>query len=245
MDSAKNVTATFNTPPKLTIVKIGTGIGTVTATTGINCGNDCEELYAANTVVDLSANPSSGSSFRGWIAATRSGKGPCSVTMAQAKTVVAAFDLPSTCVANGEMKLDNTQCCPGTLECEDRTCRSQCTSCGVQGSTANGGVVCCSGLTKCSDNVCRATCAQRCTQEGARAASGSSCCPNLTRCANGTCQRSCVVQTYQLTVGRLGPGSGTITGNSINCGSVCATSLPSGTVVSLSASAAAGSTVGR
>ena len=246
-DSEKIVTATFRPPQtNLTINKDGMGTGTVSGT-GISCGTDCSESYDRYTMVELSANPSPGSSFEGWTPRDICpGKGSCLVWMDKAYNVRATFNLTSTCVANGAIKSSSTPCCPGTLECPDSTCRSQCPSCGGQGSTPNRGVGCCYGLTKCSDNICRKTCTPLCTGEGARPPSGSSCCQNLTLCTNGTCQRSCAVQTsYQLTVGRQGQGSGTITGNGIKCGSVCTTSLPSGTVVTLSASAAAGSTFGR
>ena len=45
-----------------------------------------------------------------------------------------------------------------------------------------------------------------------------------------------------LTVSRAGTGSGTVSGNGIDCGSTCTSALPAGTAVSLSAFAAGGST---
>ena len=61
MDAAKNVTATFtaDTPGQftLTVVKDGTGSGSVTSTpAGIDCGASCSAPYAEGTVVTLSAH---------------------------------------------------------------------------------------------------------------------------------------------------------------------------------------------
>jgi len=49
---------------------------------------------------------------------------------------------------------------------------------------------------------------------------------------------------YSLTVTKTGSGSGTVTGNGIDCGSSCSIQLPAGTVFSLNATPAAGSTLG-
>ena len=96
MNTAKNVTATFNTggvgPFTLTVSKTGSGAGTVTSSpTGINCGTDCTEAYANNTVVTLTASPTAGSTFAGWSGAC-TGTGTCAVTMNAAKTATATFN---------------------------------------------------------------------------------------------------------------------------------------------------------
>ncbi|MBL0268188.1 MAG: choice-of-anchor D domain-containing protein [Chitinophagaceae bacterium] len=79
--------------PILTVVKAGTGGGTVTSSSaGINCGADCSEEYAYNTVITLNAAPSSDSMFDGWSGAC-SGTGSCVVTMIDAKSVTATFAL--------------------------------------------------------------------------------------------------------------------------------------------------------
>ena len=79
--------ATFN----LTVTTDGPGAGTVTsAPAGINCGTDCSESYAENTVVSLTASPAAGSSFAGWSGAC-SGTDSCSVTMDAANSVTATF----------------------------------------------------------------------------------------------------------------------------------------------------------
>lgn len=86
--------AAFALDYTLVVQKQGTGAGTVTSTpAGINCGADCNETYAANTVVSLTASPSAGSTFAGWGGACN-GTGACSVTLDTAKSVTATFNLP-------------------------------------------------------------------------------------------------------------------------------------------------------
>src|SRR5450755_1373945 len=75
----------------LTINKTGTGTGTVTADTGaINCGGTCSDIYPG-TVVTLTATPSVGSTFLGWIGFGCLGTGTCVVTVDQAETITADF----------------------------------------------------------------------------------------------------------------------------------------------------------
>lgn len=58
-----NLSASFT----LTVTKSGTGTGTVTSNpSGINCGSDCTEKYAFNTLVILTAIPDNDSTFTGW-----------------------------------------------------------------------------------------------------------------------------------------------------------------------------------
>jgi uncharacterized repeat protein (TIGR02543 family) len=49
------------------------------------------------------------------------------------------------------------------------------------------------------------------------------------------------LKQYQLTVGKAGNGSGTVTGNGVNCGATCNVALDSGAAVSLTATPASGS----
>ncbi len=78
----------------LTVSKDGTGSGTVTsAPSGINCGGDCTEDYAADTEVTLTASATAGSEFIGWSGGGCSGTGVCVVTMSAAQSVTATFDL--------------------------------------------------------------------------------------------------------------------------------------------------------
>ena len=79
-------------PFQVTVNKAGTGSGTVTSSpAGINCGNDCTELYLVGTMVTLTAAPSASSTFTGWSGEGCSGTGTCVLTMDAAKTVTATF----------------------------------------------------------------------------------------------------------------------------------------------------------
>lgn len=64
--------------------------GTVAAS-GIDCGSDCTEVYAAGTALTLTATPASGYSFAGWGGACGGGATSCGVTMSAARAVDAYF----------------------------------------------------------------------------------------------------------------------------------------------------------
>jgi hypothetical protein len=77
----------------LSVTKAGTGSGTVTSSPiGINCGLTCSYDFAANSVVTLTATPTSPSTFGGWSGASCSGTGTCIVTMSSAQSVTATFN---------------------------------------------------------------------------------------------------------------------------------------------------------
>lgn len=83
----------------LTVIKTGTGTGTVTsvspATPVINCGtgSGCTGNYADNTAVVLHASPDSGSTFAGWSGACTNLTGDCSLNMGTTdKNVEAVFN---------------------------------------------------------------------------------------------------------------------------------------------------------
>lgn len=102
MDQARAVTANFTLKTfQLTVNKQGAGGGTVTsAPLGINCGAACNGTFNYNTVVTLTAAPAANSTFAGWSGAGCSGVGTCVVTVDQAKSVNATFDLILLTVAH-------------------------------------------------------------------------------------------------------------------------------------------------
>ena len=78
----------------LSIAAAGSGAGTVTSEpSGISCGEDCKEAYAAGTKVTLTAAPlDSASQFASWAGSGCSGTDACLVTMNKNMQVTAAFE---------------------------------------------------------------------------------------------------------------------------------------------------------
>jgi hypothetical protein len=90
------IKAVFEPTPShpLTVTKTGGGSGTVTSSPpGINCGSECEASFEAETLVTLSASAATGSEFTGWTGSGCSGTGTCEVTMSEAKSVEANFEI--------------------------------------------------------------------------------------------------------------------------------------------------------
>jgi hypothetical protein len=101
MSEAKSVTARFDSggpPPShfpLTVLTTGAGSGSVSSTPlGIDCGASCAAEFEAGATVTLTPTVGAGAKFAGWSGAC-TGTGGCQVTMSEAKTVGAAFDVGS------------------------------------------------------------------------------------------------------------------------------------------------------
>lgn len=91
----------------LNVNKSGTGTGTVTSSpAGIDCGSDCSEQYYRATSVPLTAVPSAGSSFTGWVGAGCTGTGTCDVAVNTDTKIIAVFN-PTTC-SNLPVKIKDT-----------------------------------------------------------------------------------------------------------------------------------------
>ena len=108
-DSAGNTSdfspcVTAALPVVLTVVKNGSGSGTVTSSpAGINCGATCSASFGAGTAVTLSATPTSAAStFTGWLGGGCTGISTCTKTLSAAANVSATFALTS----NGPFNLD-------------------------------------------------------------------------------------------------------------------------------------------
>lgn len=96
MDNSHNILAAFNVLSYTLTVNVsgdGTG-GVVSSPVGIDCGEDCDELYEQDTQVTLTPTPTGESIFKSWIGAC-AGTGTCIVTMDGHKTATVTFDLPS------------------------------------------------------------------------------------------------------------------------------------------------------
>ncbi len=88
---SKTVGASGNT---LFVRKGGTGTGTVSGT-GINCGQDCEEIYTPGAGLTITAAADAGSIFTGWSGEGCTGTGPCTLVMSVNKTITAIFNSTS------------------------------------------------------------------------------------------------------------------------------------------------------
>ncbi|MCB9654937.1 MAG: carboxypeptidase regulatory-like domain-containing protein, partial [Deltaproteobacteria bacterium] len=79
----------------LTVLRNGGGSGRVVSEpSGINCGSTCTAFFDRDSTVTLTATPNAGSEFGAW-GGVCSGKTPtCQVTMDDARSVRARFDVP-------------------------------------------------------------------------------------------------------------------------------------------------------
>lgn len=96
MSQSQSVSANFSLPPEpLSVIKTGTGSGTVTSdVTGIDCGSTCSYSFAYWTVVTLTASPSARSTFNGWSVQCNSGSSAdltCTLLMTSPQSVQAKF----------------------------------------------------------------------------------------------------------------------------------------------------------
>lgn len=77
----------------LNVSKTGTGTGkviTASSPGGIDCGNDCTEIYNENTIVRLQAIPDANNKFIGWSGGC-TGIGDCEITLSSNISVTANF----------------------------------------------------------------------------------------------------------------------------------------------------------
>jgi Divergent InlB B-repeat domain len=95
MTQARSVTATFALLPQpLTVTLVGTGSGTVTSDlAGIRCPSMCEAAFPHGQSVTLIATAASASIFVGWDGEGCSGTDACTVSMTQARSVTATFNI--------------------------------------------------------------------------------------------------------------------------------------------------------
>jgi predicted carbohydrate-binding protein with CBM5 and CBM33 domain len=235
MTQARSVTATFNsstgTTFALSVTKAGTGSGTVFSTpAGINCGTACSASFPSGTVVTLVGDVATGSSFAGW-SGPCTGTGPCTVTMSQAQSVTATFNSTGGTMFSLSVTKAGTGSGTVTSNPVGVSCGSTCsasfnsgtavtlTAAPATGSTFAGWSGACTGTGSCITTMTAA------------------------RTVTATFNTSGSV-TFALTVTKSGTGSGTVTASAggINCGTVCSAQISSAVTVTLTATAASGST---
>ncbi|HEY5810060.1 MAG TPA: GDSL-type esterase/lipase family protein [Povalibacter sp.] len=210
----------------LTVTKSGTGSGTVTSSTGgINCGSTCGANYANGTPVTLTATAASGSTFVGWGGAC-SGTGTCTVSMTQARTVFATFDLSGTTTYYMTVTKSGTGGGTVTTSPAGINCGSTCSAGFVAGTPVTITATPAANSTFAGFGSCGNPCTVVMDQPRAFVATFNA------------------AQTYALSVSKSGSGTGVVTSSpsGINCGSTCTANYTSGTSVTLAAAAASNST---
>jgi len=227
MNAARTVSASFNVQNfTLSVGEAGAGSGTVTSNpTGINCGANCSASYAGGTTVTLTAAANTGSLFAGWSGCDAISGATCTVTMSAARAVTASFNLQSFA-----LNVNKTGAGAGTVTSNPAgiSCGTDCSESYTTGTTvtlsaaANTGSV--FGAWSGCDSV-----------------SGTTCTVSMN--AARTVSASFNVQSFTLSVNKAGAGAGSVTSSpaGISCGADCSEPYTSGTTVTLTATANAGS----
>jgi len=89
---AQNVTAQFDLQETtLTVINAATDLGRVISSpTGVDCGTKCSLSVSRGATISLNAKPSRFATFVGWSGAC-GGRGTCTVSVSETKTVTATF----------------------------------------------------------------------------------------------------------------------------------------------------------
>ena len=227
VSAAATVTAAFALNNSLVVTLTGTGVGTVTSSPAdINCGTDCSESFAPNTVVTLTATADPSSTFMGWSGGGCSGTGTCVVTITAATGVNAAFAINSypLMVVTGGNGSGTVTSSPAGI-----TCGADCVESYAHNTTVTLTAAPSAGSSFAgwSGGGCTGV-APTCT---------------VTVTAATTVSAAFTLDSYTLAVALAGTGMGTVTSapGGISCGADCSEPYPSGTMVTLTASPAAGS----
>jgi Divergent InlB B-repeat domain len=234
MTEAKSVTASFEATAKakfkLTVSKAGAGQGKVTSSpAGIECGATCTAEFEEGTLVTLSASAEAGSTFAGWSGSGCSGTGSCKVTMTEAKSVTATFNLEQhlLTVTREGTGTGTVKSAPTGIEC-GATCSA---------SFAHGTTV---TLTGTSGAKTKAV-----AWSGCDSVNGENKClvaMTAARSVKATFDLEAATK-FKLTVTKTGAGSGKVTSSpaGISCGATCSAEFEEGKVVKLTAAPEAGS----
>jgi uncharacterized repeat protein (TIGR01451 family) len=221
------VAVTVTAPPAaLGVVKSGTGTGTVTSSPGgISCGSTCSASFGQGSSVTLTASAGPGSTFAGWGGAC-TGTGSCILIMSGPRSVTAAFnlELPTLTVTKAGSGTGTVTSSPGGISCGSVCAASFPTGTAVtltaapaSGSSFTGWSGACAGASTCTVTV------------------------DAAKSVTATFAASPV--GYPLSVSKSGSGSGTVTSSpaGISCGYDCGENYAAGTSVTLTATAASGS----
>lgn len=238
---------------RLTVALAGTGQGTVTSPeAGISCGTSCSASLASASLVTLTATAASGSSFAGWSGACAGAQTTCLVRMTSTQQATARFEpgtwYPLTVVVS-ESGICNRP--PGCLP--EAACIAVChggnavTSTPAGISCGNGGT-CSAAYPSATSVVLTATPYDALNLfagwVGACGGSTSRTCVVPMNEARSVTARFLGASNHTLHVSTSGDGAGKVTGwsGAVDCGTVCDVPFTAGTTVTLTATAAAGST---
>ena len=230
MSEAKEARARFDQIDsfQLAIVKGGSGQGTVNSSpSGIACGSECSHSFAEGTTVTLSGAPASGSKAVAWSGCgSVNGSNQCVVTMGEAKSVTATFDLErhSLSVAKGGSGSGTVTSSPAGIDC-GATCAA---------SFDHGTTVTLSGAPAGGSKPV--------AWSGCGSVNGSNQCV-VTMSGAKSVTATFDLERHSLSVAKSGSGSGTVTSSpaGIDCGATCTASFDHGTTVTLSGAPAGGS----
>ena len=209
----------------LTVVKAGSGTGTVTGG-GISCGATCSASLTSGTAVTLTAAADAGSTFVGWTGCDSATGAACNLTMGADRPVIATFELVPVNHTLTVVKAGNGA---GTVTGGGISCGATCSD-----SVASGAGVTLTATADAGSTFAGWT--------GCDSATGTTCSVTMAVDRSVTATFDTVGTTHALTVVKAGNGTGTVTGGGISCGATCSASLTSGTAVTLTAAADAGST---
>jgi hypothetical protein len=219
--AAKDVTATFTLKTYALTVSIG-GSGTVTSSPGsISCPGTCVQSFDHGTSVVLTPVPGAGYQFFGWAGGGCTGTGTCTVSMTADRSPIAQFTIKTytLSVSREGAGAGSVTSAPSGI-----SCGTDCSEVYDHGTTVTLSANAAGGSTF-------AGWTGACTGTG-------SCTVSMTQARSVTATFN--VQQRQLTVTKSGGAAdaGTVTDTVfglINCGSLCSTSYPHGTAVTLQA----------
>ncbi len=216
LDADTACTASFDLNQRtLTVGLAGSGNGTVTSSpAGIDCGADCAQAYDLGSLVTLTANPDTGSTFTGW-----SGDADC---------------------ADGAVTLDGDTACTASFDASQRTLSVSVTGSGSGTVTSSPAGIDCGA--DCSESYPHKTVVDLIAAPDAGSTftgwSGDSDCTDgrVTLKKNTACTAA-FDEGAQATLTVTVSGGGRVTSNpaGIDCGADCAEAYDLGSVVTLTA----------
>ena len=226
---------TVATRPTLSVVREGTGGGTVRSGDGrIVCGATCAADYASGSSATLTATADPGSTFEGWRGGGCAGTGACTVTLSASTTVFASFGVFRPATFTLTVTVNNAGTGSGTVTSNDGGINNCGTSCSASYDSG----------TPVTLTARPATGSIFTGWSGCDAVSGTTCTVTMNAARSVTASFARQRFTLTVAVNNVGTGSGTVTSNDggiNNCGASCSASYDSGTPVTLTARPATGS----